>query len=300
METGRKQYVSEKEEIICDYKVTVKQKKIWNVELDLLERFLDFCKKNDLKVFAAFGTLLGAVRHKGFIPWDDDMDVIMPREDFDKACKLAPSYFNEPYFFQTAKTDSANFFPYARLRNSETTGYTYYLKNQPYNQGIFIDIFVLDKVPTKKTKIKSFLFKRRINSFLCANYYGFVSSKKYQFLKPIIKLYYYNHSFEALVNNYYKSTAKYKNIKNFFYVYSANMLQLFKSNDFAETNLVDFYGFKLPIPKKYDEILRESYGDYMSFPPIEKRGTWHDGVIFFDPDTPYKESLNKILSNKKS
>jgi lipopolysaccharide cholinephosphotransferase len=300
MKTERKQYVSEKEEIICDYKVTVKQKKIWNVELDLLERFLDFCKKNDLKVFAAFGTLLGAVRHKGFIPWDDDMDVIMPREDFDKACKLAPSYFNEPYFFQTANTDSANFFPYARLRNSNTTGYIYCLKNEPYNQGIFIDIFVLDKAPINRLKCKTFLLKRKVCEFVAQNYMNFSSRKKYSFLKPFLKLYCCNHSYSFVCKKYEEITKKFIKLKKSWYVNSANMLQIFNPKDFLEEDLVDFYGFKLPIPKNYDEILRESYGDYMSFPPIEKRGTWHDGIIYFDPDMPYKEYVSKILSNKKS
>ena len=86
-------------EVRCGYEVSAKMKKIWAVELDLLAKFIDVCNKHELNYFVDGGTLLGAVRHKGFIPWDDDVDVIMPREDYDKLFEIAAQEFQYPYFF---------------------------------------------------------------------------------------------------------------------------------------------------------------------------------------------------------
>lgn len=90
------------EEVRDGHIVTKELKAVWNVELDLLDRFLKFCADNNLKCWVDGGTMLGAVRHKGFIPWDDDVDMVMPRADYDRMIELAPKYFNYPYFLQSA------------------------------------------------------------------------------------------------------------------------------------------------------------------------------------------------------
>lgn len=95
-----KQYISMESEEICGYFVTEQQKKIWNIEINILVEFMRVCNKNNLKFFVAHGTLLGAVRHKGFIPWDDDIDVNMPRKDFDKLVKISKKEFEQPFFFK--------------------------------------------------------------------------------------------------------------------------------------------------------------------------------------------------------
>ena len=85
--------------------VSAGMKRIWAVELDLLNEFARVCEENGLKWFAHAGTMLGAVRHQGFIPWDDDIDLLMPREDYERFCRLAPTAFSHPYFFQNEQTD---------------------------------------------------------------------------------------------------------------------------------------------------------------------------------------------------
>ena len=89
------------EEIICDYVVSEEMKKIWAINLELMSVFKKVCQKHNLKFFMGFGTLLGAFRHQGFIPWDDDVDIIMPRSDFEKLKKLN-NEFKEPYFLQSS------------------------------------------------------------------------------------------------------------------------------------------------------------------------------------------------------
>ena len=132
------------EEVRCGYRVTEKLKKIWAVELDLLNEFQRVCKKHNIKFTIFGGTLLGAVRHKGFVPWDDDLDVAMTRVEFDKLCRIAETEFDYPYFFQTALTDRRYFFSYARLRNSETTAIISGNGTPDYNNGVYIDIYVLE------------------------------------------------------------------------------------------------------------------------------------------------------------
>ena len=114
--------------------------------LQMLKEFDRVCRENDLSYCAAYGTLLGTVRHKGFIPWDDDLDLMMPRRDFDKLTKIAHLVFNAPYFLQTAENDECFYGGYAKLRNGMTTGMEPRNQGKYCNQGIWIDIFPLDDV----------------------------------------------------------------------------------------------------------------------------------------------------------
>ena len=130
------------------YMILSEMKQVWAVELDLLHEFAQVCCEYRLKWFAHAGTMLGAIRHHGFIPWDDDIDVTMPRADYEHLCSLAPGVFKHPYFFQTDETDKFFCRNFARLRNSETTAIQSWEKEMhfPFNQGIFIDIFPYDNV----------------------------------------------------------------------------------------------------------------------------------------------------------
>ena len=111
-----------KKEIEQQYEnVSPKLKALWDVELDLLTQFKKVCEKHNLRWFVDGGTLLGAVRHSGFIPWDDDVDIIMPYDDYCKLCSLS-NEFEEPYFLQTWKTNKGSHPFLSRLRRSDTTG----------------------------------------------------------------------------------------------------------------------------------------------------------------------------------
>ena len=118
------------EEIRNGYVVSSQMKEVWAIELDLLVEFDRVCKEIGVKYFLDSGTLLGAVRHKGFIPWDDDIDVSMLREDYDRLVQRGPSLFKAPYFFQCAYTDEGYYRFHAQLRNSETTGMLPYEKHR--------------------------------------------------------------------------------------------------------------------------------------------------------------------------
>jgi lipopolysaccharide cholinephosphotransferase len=134
------------EEIRLDYMVSAQMKKVWAIEIDLVQELLRVCDTYHLKCWMDGGTLLGAVRHKGFIPWDDDIDMIMFREDYDTLVNLAAKEFKSPYFLQTVYSDKSYTRTFARLRNINTAAIQVYGMDRTFNHGIFIDIFVLDGI----------------------------------------------------------------------------------------------------------------------------------------------------------
>ena len=133
--------------VVDGYRVERKLRQLQMTELELLKELLRVCQKHHLRIFADSGTLLGAVRHHGFIPWDDDIDMAMPRPDYDRLAEIANEEFRPPLFFQNTFTDPLHVRGHAQLRNSETTGLLEEEYDLDINHGIFIDIFPLDGVP---------------------------------------------------------------------------------------------------------------------------------------------------------
>lgn len=295
------------EEERCEYVVSYQQKKVWAVQLDLLQKLQAVCEKYGLKCFAYGGTLLGAVRHHGFIPWDDDIDVALSRDDYNKLCEVADKEFSDPYFFQTALTDKNYFVGHARLRNSNTTGIVSFLCDHIYNNGIYIDICVYDQVPQNDIKFKLLLAKVKLCRFLLTNYYH--QSTKSGVKKILL------HLFSPLKNRltYEKLFKMYRNICESYKGSDSARVALLCTPEFIHyegtyhgiTDLVeiDFEYLKLLIPSDFDYMLRKAYGDYMSFPPVDKRGKWHENIIIYDPDISYldyyrlhPETYKKVLA----
>lgn len=293
------------EEIRNGYTVTEKQKKIWKVEIDLLTELLRVCKKYDLRIMVYSGTMLGAIRHKGFIPWDDDMDVAMPRKDYEKLLNVASNEFKIPFFFQTALTDSKFFVEYARLRNSNTTGMVTWNKSIDYNNGIYIDIFPLDGYIENKIKLNLQLIKRKFLKQFLSTYYAdedYISKKPafmVHLLQVVAKKKPYKYWYDKFTKNLCKYNGKTKTITQMTHQRFVVEKYWCTEEDFDNLIWVPFENIEVPVPVKYDEFLKRFYGDYMKFPPVEERGEWHGGVITFDPDTPYKEYITKLESKMK-
>lgn len=272
-----------------------KLKEVWAVELDLLKVLDDVCQKNGLKYCAGAGTLLGAVRHKGFIPWDDDMDLYMLREDYDRLIKLADE-FPKPYFLQCAYTESNLVRAHAKLRNSNTTGCIENDRYRESNKGIFIDIFPLDGVQDSDyiQRIINYFFEKTWNAF---NYYhanrsahglkhivekmtGYLISKALSLDKQnkIITLY------ENNLRKYSKEgiTMWGNRTKVFMCPKSRRPL-----SDWKDLIDVEFEFLTIPIPKNYDQILRQQYGDYMKIP--QNIGENMHGELIISTSCPYTE-----------
>lgn len=303
------------DEIRCEYHVTEKQKKIWTVQLDLLYRLQLVCKKHGLKCFAYGGTLLGAVRHSGYIPWDDDIDVALNREDYNKLCEVAACEFEDPYFFQTALTDRNYFVGHARLRRSDTTGIISFMSDHIYNNGIFIDICVYDQVPKNKIRFNLLLERVKFFRFLLNNHYNKAQNRSikkfflwlFNLIRPTI-------TYEELFQMYKKRCESYLGTET-------DLLALLCTPEFIKykatrkgtSNLVmkDFEFLTILVPNDYDYMLKKAYGDYMVLPPVEERGKWHEGIITYDPDISYldycrlhpdiyKNLLNELNSSESN
>lgn len=289
-----------KEEIRCDYVVTEEMKKIWAIEIDLLNELLKVCKKHDIKVIVYAGTLLGAIRHKGMIPWDDDVDVALTRVEYEKLCKIAPMEFKHPYFFQNYKTDPQYLFGFSRLRNSLTTGHIVGYDNTHYNNGIFIDIFVLDGLIDNTKLLKSQL--RSLNYTLkIANLYkmnSFTTNPTKRMVKkavmPIISFIMKKFvSYDKITRTYDHILQRYNyttsNISLITHPYSFAVKYCCESYDFDRIIYVPFENINVPVPLNYDIMLNRIYGNYMEYPPLKERGKWHNGQIQFDPNIEYSK-----------
>lgn len=283
-------------EVRSDYEVSSTLKRVWAVEIDLLNQLLQVCKRNNIAVQIFAGTLLGAVRHKGMIPWDDDIDVAMSREDFEKLCRIAPQEFASPYFFQTALTDRKRFSAYARLRNSLTTGAISGMDVPGFNNGIFIDVFPLDGLPDQRWKYVVQICLMKVVRRCCTSYYGSGNARtilqkiEAWLLWPFVRIL----PFSMWITLHSKIMSMWNR--------SSDRIALRGSYAFGErywmmkSDLVDLIEFpfeflQVPVPRHYELILRRIYGDYMSFPPVSERGKWHGGKIRFDPMTPYSEII---------
>ena len=279
--------------------VDEKRKKIWAVELDLIKKFSDVCEKYNLSYFMDGGTLLGAVRHQGFIPWDDDVDVNMPRKDYDRLIQIASSEFQYPYFLQTSLSMKGFFRTHAQLRNSTTTGCILIDAKKPQiNKGIWLDIFVFDNV-TDNFLVKKF-HKRRIQFVknLLRMKYDVDKNNINSFSRKLIykyaSHYYKKHTFEELFTYFdQKVLAAYSGKPT---KYMGNLTLKWKENwiwpssYFQGYCYLPFENLLLRAPLFYRDVLAHQYGDYMRIPDIKKEGnkTTH-GVTIMDPDTPYEE-----------
>ncbi|MCI8297599.1 MAG: LicD family protein [Lachnospiraceae bacterium] len=286
------------EEKRCDYLVTSRSKKIWAIQIDLFNELFRVCRSHDIKVCAFSGTILGAVRHKGFIPWDDDLDVCMDRKNYEKLLKFSYE-FKEPYFLQTSYNDTRFFCGYARLRNSLTTGIVKWERSVDYNNGIYIDIYILDGYIEDKKLLKKQLKRRdhiikMINLYHC-DYAGLLKSIIGRvlrfFIKRIAPYEYWLRKYDECISMYNGATNRVglmTHIPIFIEKYWCYQ------NDLDDIVMVPYENIMMPIPKEYDSILQNMYGDYMKYPPLEQRGGWHGDIIEFDPDTPYKEYFKQL------
>ena len=289
------------DEIRDEYHVSEKTKKIWAVEMDLLAELLRVCNKYDIKISVFAGTMLGAIRHKGFIPWDDDLDVCMTRDNFDRLLEVANKEFRYPYFLQTALSDQKYFCKYARLRNSETTGLISWQSSVDYNNGIYIDVFVLDGFIENRYKLKKQLLERDLITYMINSHHKDLDDKNHlkRLARTILQKGILQHiKYENLYNKYLSIMKRYedKTERRTLLTHNRYFINRYWCNasDLENIITVPFEHIEVPISANYDVILKHTYGNYMEFPPVEKRGAWHDGMLVFDPDIPYKDFLNKV------
>ncbi len=291
----------------CGFYVDSNRKKVWQVELDILEKVVDICKRHSIKYFLCGGTLLGAVRHQGYIPWDDDIDLLMKRDEYNKFINIAEKELKYPYFMQCYKTEKEYVRGHMQIRNSETTAIIQGDIYNKYNKGIFIDIFPLDNIPDNKWKKKIFMKEIKLKKeFLrykhhndeniqYTNFRGKLKKQIFKFVGTFC-------NFQKVINKFEKRCQKYNKIKTVQCGAIAFRPEEFKYDNswFDESVEVKFEYFELPIPKGYNELLTRQYGDYMEIPE-NKNGSLH-GNVFFDTEKSYKtyeKNIDEIVEKLK-
>lgn len=286
-----------KEEVRNDFLVTKERKKVWTVLLDLMLEFDEVCKKNGLTYFLEAGSLLGAVRHRGFIPWDDDVDVLMPRKDYQRFVELSHE-FTAPYFLQTPYTDNGYFYSFAKIRNSNTTGLTQMFAYQGFNNGMWLSVFPLDNwdevggeeryATIKSLNMDNSTYMRISNPFLSEKDRERV--KNYSGRNPFDTI----KELDRIAQECNDHSTKYMTVGSSAVISYSR--KLWYADDFSSALDWDFEDFKFPIPVGYERFLRIMYGDYMKLPPVEQRGLHHGNTIF-NADIPYKEYMESYKKN---
>lgn len=283
-------------EYICDFYVDEQRKKLWALSIDLLLETDKVCKKNNITYCMAVGSLLGTIRHHGFVPWDDDIDIFMPRKDYDRFIQLSHE-FSSPYFLQTPYTDPEFYYSCARVRNSNTTYIVDTFRYQKFNHGIYISVFpienwVIEGGDKIVSHIKSLL--REETGYMRLS---IPEDKRTDLDRQRISEYSGKNPLEVY-EEINKIASQFKDLETEYCALIVNTVYpleriTYHKEDFRQTIMADFDGHKFPVPIGYDRILKRTYGNYMEFPPIEQRGLWHTGVQI-DPDRPYMFYLNQL------
>ncbi len=270
-------------------------KEIWNAELELLKEVDKICKKYNIKYFADSGTLLGAIRHNGFIPWDDDIDIAMLRDDYNKFRRIAEKELDERFFCQSGYNDKGFYGGMLHIRMNNTTAIL--KKNFPhirYHQGIFIDIFPLDGVIENHFLLKlQNYFKHKINHIMWYKYYG----NKRSINPNNIKILILSLVPQKILFKIFEFVCSMKKAKKASYIaeisyFGETCTGKRKSSWYKDIFNHSFCNTTIPVPSGYKEILTCCYGcDYMT--PI-KVDSDH-GEVFFDIKNSYKEYLNGKL-----
>ncbi len=268
-----------KEEMRDGFLVDEKRKQVWAVELDLFAKFVSVCNKYQLKYFADAGTLLGTIRHNGFIPWDDDMDFVMFRDDYDKLCDVSKKEFNYPYYFQTEDAEFRTIRGHIQIRNSCTTGILFNDRKKKCNanQGIFIDIFPMDNLPSASERKEYWkeLYTLRDKGKKYLDEYVLIDNEEFN---------HYYLDFENCVKRYIGiETPKIALLSYEINKKVGNRL----TKDYQDSIEMPFEFMKMNVPVGYKNILRIIYG---SWSKPRRVNSDHKGVLF-DVDKPYYEYL---------
>lgn len=258
---------------------------------EMLNDFHLLCMKNQLKYFVAYGTLIGAVRHNGFIPWDDDVDVCMPREDYEKLIKIMDEH-NEKYYMLTPFNSRYYFNNFSRFcsRKGKLD-----LKGVVYidNLGPFIDVIPLDRVPDNQ--LERSVYYKRVREYFESIRYS-LPSRYYRELSWKGRVKMHMNIPKKIINKYFVGLEKLKEQREKYITQynsentgilcgsfdrQSDKLLIFE-NEIEQLVVHKFEDINILIPAEYDAILTRTYGDYMKYPPVELQVAHHHFIPYWN------------------
>lgn len=234
---------------------------LWDELLRIYKVFAEICDKHHLRYYACGGTALGAVRHKGFIPWDDDMDIFMPRPDYARFIDVAQSELPKGFSWQSIENDPGYKLPFGKVWITDVAVATEVQRksNLELEQGIYVDVLPLDGIPKNRFRLSLWLawrsIWRHLPSCLTDNQRARLRQQR----------------FRSAID--FDSAERVEDSKE-----SAKRLKrtAWTPKTFGEPVWMDFDSVKMPLPHDWDEYLRGMIGpDYMTLPPPEKRVPGH-------------------------
>lgn len=273
--------------------------------LSILAVIHDICECNNLVYFAAAGTLLGTVRHHGFIPWDDDIDLMMPRRDFDIFSKIAKDALPDWLYLQSSENTCETFSYPIRIRDKNTTGMFAFETEKEYpNKGIWVSVFPLDRLDYPEQEERR---RKRIHFLETALWHGQYKGKplkKTDYFAKLLGVFYskrrggltrLQEKLEALCRAKEMTDAPLLGIMTSTGGYSAERLQ-WNAEWFNKTLLMPFEDERISVPIGYDSILTKLYDDYMTPPPKEMRNPQaHFYILDLEkPSSYYTENRGHI------
>lgn len=262
-------------------------KQLQAVQIEILDEIVRICKKYQLNYFLIYGTLIGAVRHHGFIPWDDDLDIAMSRDDYEKFMQVALKELNADFTLQNVDTDANYWQVFAKVRKNHT------LFEEPsvakmsddIHKGIFVDIFPFDYVNKKEgliTHLRFSLSRAIIETlYYKAGVFTSEESLNYKKMDALLK----RLSNRQLVHLQRRIAITATKKKKYYVDYCDNrpyMDCMYRVESFYPLIEAPFDGKMFNIPHNYDEILTAAYGDYMTLPSEEERVNHRTLRIIFD------------------
>lgn len=264
-----------------DFSKQCSKEKLQEIMLNILQKIDEVCQKHQLRYFITDGTLLGAIRHKGFIPWDDDIDIGMPRQDYEAFRAIAQDEFGEDYFLQTMETDPGyhNYYIPMKVRDNHSTFLEQYGRN--CHEGVYVDVFPFDPVTENREKEE----KQKKNLYLLSVIKGPIQWS--MFPSP----YFWGRSLFQILLRWipqqailrYIEKAKEENQSHkpggaYMYGFETPWRTQFPESDLFPLTKVEFAGRSFFAPHNPEAILTKLYGDYKKLPP-EKDRQYH--AVFY-------------------
>lgn len=248
-------------------------------QVEMLDEIVRICDENNLTYFLIGGTLLGAVRHNGFIPWDDDLDIAMPRNDYNKFIEICKAELKENYYLHSIESDNKYWVSFIKLRKYNTIFEP--IQDSTIDseyKGVYVDIFPLDNARKEKSLLQdiqayavkgltSAQYRRRGATMITRTPLGV------KLLMVLLKPFSYK-SISNLITNIMSIN---KNDKSEYFVNLGSFInyrkQTIKKNIYYPAKKIEFEGKEYSVPNDWDYVLKRLYGNYMEIPPLEKRIT---------------------------
>ena len=272
--------------MICEKEKNIRYKEVTDIseiqqmELGIMEYIHEVCHKIGVKYFLSYGSLIGAVRHQGFIPWDDDMDICMLRDDYEKLQNYLIAHPDERYEVMSYKNNVNYVYPFMKIQDNQT-----YLVEEDVridsNMGIYVDIFPVDGYEDDqafKDKMTKIIKKRQLS---CYTFKGITNTKSVvnsmiRYISVIIFYFTNTNKYVSQIDELAKS----RKVEDYelvdYVVYKDMNKPVWKREWLEQVEAGSFEGKKFMIPKHYHEVLTSDYGNYMQLPPVEQQVSHHD------------------------